>query len=318
MRLGLMIEGQEGLDWGRWKRLLHAAEDLGFSSVYRSDHFFSLVGRTHKASLETWTSLGYAAQETKRVRLGTLACPMTFRHPSLLARIAAQTDALSGGRLDVGIGAGWNAVEHAAYGIPFPPLKTRMDMLEEGAQVLKLLWTGGPVNFQGAIYSLKDATCCPLPAQSPMPLLVGGTGVKRTLRIVARYADHWNAVSISLADYGQRVAALEGYCKEIGRKPSAIKRSLMAGFVLGRHAAEIEQRYENVARYISPEQRGAAGPSRDALLARGWFIGTPEQAVAQMRRWQEAGVQEIMLQHHDHEDIRVLELIAKEIMPKVA
>ncbi|MEE9285787.1 MAG: TIGR03560 family F420-dependent LLM class oxidoreductase, partial [Dehalococcoidia bacterium] len=197
MQLGLMIEGQEGLTWEGWRRLARAAEKLGFSSLWRSDHHFSLVGNTIRPALETWISLVAAAQETKRVRFGPLVCSMTFRHPSLLARMAAQVDVLSGGRLEVGVGAGWNVPEHEAFGFPFPPLKTRMDMLEEGVQVMQALWGEGKASFNGRHYQLKDAVCYPKPAQSPLPLVIGGIGERRTLRIAARFAHHWNAVGVA-------------------------------------------------------------------------------------------------------------------------
>ena len=242
MRLGIMIEAQEGLTSDRWREIARMTEDLGFDSLWRSDHFFSLFGDRRQPSLETWVSLTMLAQETKRIRFGILVSPITFRHPSLVARMAAQVDLLSGGRLEVGVGAGWNAVEYEAFGIPFPPRRTRFDMMEEGIQVMQALWSGGPANFEGQHYSLKEALCYPMPAQSPLPLVVGGTGEHRTLGMAARYAQHWNAAgSLTAAEYPDKLEALRRHCAEIGRDPSEIWISKMAGFAIGRDEKELRE-----------------------------------------------------------------------------
>src|SRR5439155_4654019 len=152
MRIGVMIEGQEGLTWERWFRIAERVESLGLDSLWRSDHFFSLSGHPERPALECWTSLTALAQRTQRIRFGPLVSPITFRHPALLARMAAAVDGLSDGRLVLGVGAGWNEAEHAAYGITLPPLKERFDRLEEGIAVIKALWTGGPVDLDGRYY----------------------------------------------------------------------------------------------------------------------------------------------------------------------
>src|SRR2546422_4791384 len=158
-----MIEGQEGLTWDRWFRIADRVESLGLDSLWRSDHFFSLMGHPERPALECWSSLTALAQRTQRIRFGPLVSPMTFRPPALLARMAAAVDGLSNGRLVLGVGAGWNEAEHAAYGITLPPMKERMDRLEEGIKVIKALWTGGPVSLSGEYSSLKDATLRPVP-----------------------------------------------------------------------------------------------------------------------------------------------------------
>ena len=152
MKIGIMIEGQEGLTWERWFRLAQAAEELGYESLCRSDHLTGLGGVSTRPSLETWTSLTALALRTKRIRFGPMVSPLTFYHPALLAKMAAAVDTLSGGRLDLGLGAGWNEPEHKAYGIPFPPLKERMDRLEEAIQVIRALWAPGPASFDGKHY----------------------------------------------------------------------------------------------------------------------------------------------------------------------
>src|SRR5438094_1400882 len=193
VRIGVMIEGQEGLTWDRWFRIADRVETLGLDSLWRSDHFFSLMGHPERPALECWSSLTALAQRTQRIRFGPLVSPMTFRHPALLARMAAAVDGLSNGRLVLGVGAGWNEAEHEAYGITLPPLKERFDRLEEGIGVIKALWTGGPVDFDGHYYRLQGAAAYPRPVQQPAPpLLIGGDGEVRLLRIVARDADEWN------------------------------------------------------------------------------------------------------------------------------
>src|SRR5438874_11612950 len=181
VRIGVMIEGQEGLTWDRWFRIADRVETLGLDSLWRSDHFFSLMGHPERPALECWSSLTALAQRTKRIPFGPLVSPMTFRHPALLARMAAAVDGLSGGRLVLGLGAGWNDAEHAAFGIPLPPLPERFDRLAEGIAVIKALWRGGPVDFDGRYYQLRGAAGYPRPVQQPMPLLIGGDGEVRLL-----------------------------------------------------------------------------------------------------------------------------------------
>jgi alkanesulfonate monooxygenase SsuD/methylene tetrahydromethanopterin reductase-like flavin-dependent oxidoreductase (luciferase family) len=189
MKLGVMIESQEGVGWNEWKNIVQWTEDMGFESLWRSDHFFSFSNETRTVdSLDTMIAHAYTAAASSRIRFGPLVLSMTFRHPAILARMAAAVDQLSGGRFVLGIGAGWNVAEHEAYGIDLPPLKQRMDNLEESVQVIKALFENESANYQGKIYTLKDAPMNPKPAQKPMSLLIGGGGVKRTLRIVAKYA----------------------------------------------------------------------------------------------------------------------------------
>ena len=317
MLLGVMIEGQEGLTWERWRRIARATEELGFASLWRSDHFFSLMGDRRQPALETWVSLALAAQETHRVRFGPLVCSMTFRHPALLARMAAQIDVLSGGRLEMGVGAGWNVPEHEAFGLPFPSIGTRMDMLEEGIQVMRALWGDGPASFEGRHYQLREAVCYPKPAQSPLPLVVGGTGERRTLRIVARYADHWNAVAVNAQVFAAKRAVLERHCAEVGRDPGSIRRSLMTGFVVGRDASEVREHLRRIGGGARRLRSDDPDMALEQLQKAGWLVGTPAQVVEQLAAYRDAGVQEFMLQHHDQENFAVLELIAREILPLV-
>lgn len=324
MKLGVMIEGQEGLTWERWRLLCTRVEELGFDSLWRSDHFFSLMGRNTQPALETWVSLVMAAQATSRIEFGPLVCSMTFRQPALLARMAAQVGELSGGRLRLGLGAGWNVPEHEAFGIPFPPVRQRMDMLDEGIEVLKALWGPGPANYDGAHFQLRDAEMYPKPPTGPVPIIVGGNGEKRTLRIVAAHADEWNALSPGedllgrgLDIYRQKTRVLDSYCEDLGRDPATIMRSFMTTFLIGSDRAEIERRSEALAEWLVPLQKVPVEKRAESLRKRGSFAGTPSEVVEQLAGLANAGVDRVMLQHHSQDDFEVLELIAAEIMPRV-
>lgn len=318
VRVGVMIEGQENLTWDRWRSLGRLVEDLGFESLWRSDHFHSLTGNYEREALETWTSLSVLAAETSRIRFGPLVCSVTFRHPSLIARMAAAVDRLSGGRLICGIGAGWNPSEHEAFGIPFPPVRDRITMLDEQAQILRLLWTGQAVSFEGSFYTLKEARCLPTPAQERLPLLVGSLGEKRGLRITAAHADEWNAHALALEDHRRKMEILREHCTDLGRDFGMIAKSWMTGFIIGRDRTDVEERARGVQRVLTTLQAMDIGPMTDMLSANGWLIGTPEQIVDQIRAREAVGVERVMLQHHDHADDDALRLIAAEVAPGVS
>ncbi len=317
MDLGVMIEGQEGLNWDRWRRIIRTTEDLGFESLFRSDHFFSLSGPHNQDALETFISFVLVAEESSRIRFGPLVSSMTFRHPSLLARMAAQIDLLSGGRFILGMGAGWNVPEHEAFGLPFPPVRERMDRLDEGIQVVRALWGEGPVSFDGRYYQLNHAECFPKPAQSPAPILVGGSGEKRTLRIVAKHADEWNAVGQTVESYRHKLEVLLGHCDAVGRDASTIRRSMMCGFVIGRDEDGIRAHLARIGEALPMLGRGDPDEVLAGVRNRGWLVGTPADVVEQIRQREELGVQRIMLQHHAQADFATLELIAKDVLPHV-
>lgn len=320
LKLGIMIEGQEGLTWERWRGIAERVERLGFESLWRSDHLFSLFGPKDRPALETWVSLVWLAQNTRRIRFGPLVCPMTFRHPSMLAKMAAAVDELSGGRLELGVGAGWNEGEHRAFGIPFPPIRDRMDMLEQGIQVILALWRDEPANFRGGFYSLENAVSYPKPAQQPQPpLIVGGGGERRTLRIAARFADEWNGTGLRPAAYRAKLDVLLSHCTAVGRDPSTLRYSWMGAFVIGENERALIARARRLQELMPPL---ATVAKPDALLVtlrdRGWIVGTPAEAADQMAALADAGAQRLMLQMHDQEDLEVLDLISSEVMPLLA
>ncbi len=312
MRVGIMIEGQEGLTWERWWRLAQAAEDLGYESLCRSDHLTGLGGESRRPSLETWVSLTALATRTRRIRFGPMVSPLTFYHPAILAKMAAAIDALSGGRFDLGIGAGWNEHEHATFGVPFPPLKERMDRLECGARVIRALEAPEPVTLDQPYYPLKKAESFPRPPKGRLRLVVGGRGEKRTLRIVAEVADEWNVTRLDVEGYRAKRQVLAEHCKAVKRDPETIARSLMIPLAIGRDAAEVDRRVAN-ARAIFP----ALPDGQAAWRAAGFLAGTPAQVVEDLKRWDGAGMQRVLLQMLDQEDIGALELFAREVLPKV-
>jgi F420-dependent oxidoreductase-like protein len=315
-----MIEGQEGLTWERWRKLMEATERLGFESLFRSDHFFSVFGVYGRDCIETWVSLPPVAMETSRIRFGVLVSSMTFRHPSLLARMAASIDQLSGGRLVVGVGAGWNAQEHEMFGLRLPPVKERLDRLEEGIQVMLALWGPGRANFDGKYYQLHEAESYPKGGQQPHPkLLVGGSGEKRTMLIAAKYADEWNGGGGPGPEaFRAKAEVLDAHCRAIGRDPETIERSRMVSFLVGRNDAEIRERARALQETMPRLKEVDAGELPKQMRERGWLVGTPEEVIEQIRAYEAAGCQRIMLQHLDQTDLDVLELIAKEILPAVS
>ena len=313
MRVGIMIEGQEGLTWERWLRLAQAAEELGYESLCRSDHLTGLSGQSRRPSLETWTSLTALATRTRRIRFGPLVSPLTFYHPALLAKMAAAVDELSEGRFDLGIGGGWNEYEHAMFGLPFPSLKERLDRLECGARLIRALGAGQPVTLEQPYYPLRKAESHPVPPHERLRLVVGGRGERRTLRIVAEFADEWNVTRVDVDGFRHRRQVLAEHCRAFGRDPETITRSLMVPLAIGSDSADVAQRIV-AARAIFP----AMPEDERAWRAAGFLAGSPETIVADLTRWAQAGMDRVLLQMLDQEDIAALELFARTVMPSLA
>jgi F420-dependent oxidoreductase-like protein len=215
-----MIEGQEGVTWDDWLALARATEELGFDALFRSDHYGPVVAQEELGSLDAWATLAALATVTSRIRLGTLVSPATFRHPSVLAKNAVTVDHISGGRVEVGLGAGWNRTEHVRYGFPFPPLRERMDVFAEQLEVVHRQWAAEPFSFEGEHYQLADSDPRPKPVQKPHPnLIVGGSGRPRSVALAARWADEYNTLTTDtdeLLALGERIAAA---CAREEREP---------------------------------------------------------------------------------------------------
>ncbi|HEV3309529.1 MAG TPA: TIGR03560 family F420-dependent LLM class oxidoreductase [Chloroflexota bacterium] len=295
-----MIEGQNGLNWDRWRSVLEAAERLGFSAVFRSDHFTN-GSPPDLDSLELWASLTYCASHTTRIEFGSLVTPVTFRHPAVTARTAAAADDLSGGRLVLGIGAGWQEREHQAFGIPFPSTAVRFDMLRDYLEVVtSLLRSDEPASYDGKHFQLHDAVLLPRPKRpGGPPILIGGIGLKRTLPLVARYADEWNAIFVPPSRFQELSARLDELIDTEGRHPGDVKRSLMTGLVFAETDAGLQ------------EKLIARGQSREELAERGLVVATSRDLEDRLHSYADAGVERIMLQWLDLDDLNCLEGLAR-------
>ena len=300
-KIGIMIEGQEGLNWERWRRICHDADTLGFDSLRRSDHLTSLMGDPERDCIETWASLALAAEWTKRIQFGPMVSPVTFRFPAILAKMAASVDVLSGGRVILGVGAGWNENEHKMFGIPFYTQKERFDHFEQSIKAMRDTWNKSN----------------PKPVHNQIPLLMGGKGRKRTIPLVAREASEWNLSRLDMDLYQEGRADLEESCREIGRDPKSIRHSVMTSYIVGRDRSELRERAAQVTR-ILPQLSGMTPDEVIDHRKHAWFVGTPEEIAEKMRGTAAMGVDLFMLQHFLLDDSDALHLLASEVMPAVA
>lgn len=315
--ISLMIEGQDGLTWLRWKRLVAEADALGFAGLFRSDHFTN-ARPPDKDSLEMLVSLTYLADHTERVHFGPLVAPVSFRDPTLLARQAAALDDLSDGRMILGVGAGWQEREHHLFGHELGDIPTRMQRLQEALEVItRLLRSDEPVSYEGRFFHLDGATLLPRP-QRPggPPVLIGGNGVKRTLPLVARYATIWNALALPPGTFRERSAHLDTLLKAAGRQPSEVRRTMMLTLFFGRDQAELEQRLEwrkndpNLADLPLEQAIEKIAGSGRAL------VGSAEQIRSQIQVYAQAGVDELMLQWFDLDDLAGLRAFAAGVLAR--
>jgi F420-dependent oxidoreductase-like protein len=298
MRLALMIEGQEDVTWDDWVALAHACEEHGIEALFRSDHYLSVQGETAHGSLDAWATINALATITSTLRLGTLVSPATFRHPSELAKVVATADQISGGRIELGMGTGWLEAEHRAYGFPFPPMKERMERLEEQLQIVNGAWADGPFDFHGRHYDVEGLDALPKPVQRPRPhLLLGGSGGPRSLRLAARYADEYNTVFPSVE-----------FCRELRAKlDDDLPLSIMTGVLVGADRADSDARVKKLEAW-----------NGDAGISDAWITGTAREAVEQLLALEEAGVERAMLQNLLHWDLEHVELIGREVIPAVS
>jgi F420-dependent oxidoreductase-like protein len=310
IEVAIMIEGQNGLTWPRWQRIARAVEDLGFVGLYRSDHYTN-AGPPDLDSLELWVSLTWLAGNTRRIEFGPLVSPVSFRHPTMTARMASAVDDLSGGRLTLGLGAGWQEREHINYGWDLLEMRARFARFEEGLQIIQALFTQeAPLDFDGKYFPLREAVLLPRPARpGGPPLLVGGNGLHRTLPLAARYARAWNAVYIPAARFSDLNAQLDEYLRQAGRDPGEVQRSLMTGLIFGQDEATVEAR-------VQERTRGRLSAAE--LRQRGLVIGPPGAVVDQLGELSRTGVQRVMLQWLDLDDLDGLELLARRVLPQVS
>ena len=306
MDIAIMIEGQNGLTWGRWQRLAAVVENAGFAGLYRSDHFTN-AAPPDLDSLECWTSLTWLASHTERIEFGQLVSPVSVRHPVMLARMAAAVDDLSGGRLQFGLGAGWQDREHDNYSYELLDVQGRMDRLEEALEIIThLLRSDEPLTFSGTHYTLHDAVLLPRPARlGGPPITIGGNGPKRTLPLVARFAGEWNSVYLNTDRFRTRNEHLDELLVRQGRAPEAVRRSMMTGVFYGRSEVEVEERVKSRDRTVQE--------SRDL----GLVIGTADSMVEQLKALEAAGLDRVMLQWLDLDDLDRLEDMAEAVLPHI-
>jgi F420-dependent oxidoreductase-like protein len=316
MRACLMIEGQQGVTWRNWCALADACERLGYEGLFRSDHYFSGRGVSGRGATDAWTLLAGLAARTSRIRLGTLVSPVTFRPPALLAKEATTVDEISGGRVEVGMGAGWWEEEHTQFGFPFSDVHERWARLEEAVPIVHRLWTEERFSFDGTYYRLDDAEFFPKPVQHPHPpLILGGKAVgPRMQRLIGRYADEFNTVGGVPDDVAGRFARARAAFEAEDRDPSTLVTSLMTWFFVGRTEDEYVEKLRR-AHAIDP----AAGPFEDyrAEIERDCIVGSSRRAGARLREYAEAGVQRIFLNHELYDDLEMLQVVANEVLPQV-
>jgi F420-dependent oxidoreductase-like protein len=315
MRVCLMIEGQEGVSWDDWVRLAGLAERHGLEGLFRSDHYTAII-RPQAAALDAWATLAGLAAITQRIRLGTLVSPATFRHPSVLARMAVTIDHISGGRVDVGMGAGWYEREHVEHGFPFLDAKQRFELFAEQVEIVVRSWTDEGFDHAGAAYELRGQTALPRPFQSPHPpLVLGGTVRPRFAALAARFATEVNTLGAPLEELRERKERLDRACAEAGRDPATLGFSLMTACFVGADRAEAVMR---VGEFLAI---GGGGTDPEALLAERadrWLAGTVEEVAARIEGLRAIGVTRVFLQHLNHTDDEMVELVGERLLPAVA
>lgn len=317
MRFCLMVEGQEGLTWPGRLALAQAAERLGFETFFTSDHYLSVVSAGGRGSADAWTVTAALAARIDRIRLGTLVSPATFRHPTVLAKAAATIDHVSGGRVEIGMGAGWWAEEHTTHGFPFPPVSERFEMFEEQVEIVHGLLTQEVFSFEGRFYALEECRFEPKAVQQPHPPIVlgGRLAGPRMQRLVARFADEFNTVGGTPEEVRARFGRIRDGLDAAGRDQSTVTTSLMTWYFVGEDERSWKARVELARR------RDPTAGSFDEYLAdieRDCVVGTPDRAAERIAEYAEAGVQRIVLNHELFDDLDMLELLAEKVLPKVA
>jgi F420-dependent oxidoreductase-like protein len=306
MRLRIFTEPQQGATYATLLSVARRAESLGFDAFFRSDHYLVMGdGNGLPGPTDAWITLAGLARETSTIRLGTLVTAATFRLPGPLAIAVAQVDEMSGGRVELGLGTGWFEAEHSAYGIPFPALGDRFDRLEEQLEIVTGLWStpvGESFDHEGSHYQLRNAPALPKPVQSPLPLLIGGKGARRTPALAARFASEYNVPFSSLADTSQAFARVRSAAAAAGRAPTSLVYSAAAVLCCGRDEAEIARRAAAIGRDV-------------AELRENGLAGTPQELIEKASLFSEAGATRLYLQMLDLSDLDHLDLVASEVMP---
>ena len=300
-----MIEGQEGVTWDDWVAVARACEASGLEALFRSDHYTSFGGAA-AGSLDAWATVCALSAVTSRIRLGTLVSPATFRHPSVLARMVVTADHVSGGRVELGLGAGWHEDEHVQHGFPFPPVRERLSLLAEQLEIVHRSWTEDRFDFLGEHYTLRDAQPLPKPRAKPN-LIVGGSAKPGTVAPAVRFADEYNTTFASPEETRRRRALVDEACARAGREPLTF--SLMTQCVVGADRAEVEERRRRIGELTGKPPEDRSG---------GTIVGTVDEVVERLLEYEKAGVERVMLQHLLHEDLELVDLLGREVATRVA
>jgi F420-dependent oxidoreductase-like protein len=309
VRLRVFTEPQQGASYDQLLTMARLAEELGFDAFFRSDHYMRIGdGDGRPGSTDAWVTLAALGRETTRIRLGTLVTPVTFRHPGALAISVAQADAMSDGRVELGIGAGWFDAEHHAYGIPFPETRTRFDMLEDQLAILTGMWAtpaGDRFDFSGHVHEVRDSPALPKPVQRPHPpIILGGYGARRTPRLAATYADEYNVPFPPLDAYRPQCDVVRGACEAAGRDPASLRYTVALVTCVGADEDEFARRAHAIAHDPRHLRANAAG-------------GVVDEVVERLRAFGDAGAETVYLQILDLDDLDHLRLIASEVAPQI-
>jgi alkanesulfonate monooxygenase SsuD/methylene tetrahydromethanopterin reductase-like flavin-dependent oxidoreductase (luciferase family) len=304
-----MIEGQEDVSWADWLALAAACERGGVGTMFRSDHYLTVVEGSGRGALDAWGTITALGAVTETLRLGTLVSPATFRHPSVLAKTVTTADHVSGGRVELGIGAGWSVPEHEAYGFTLGPLGERMSALEEQCEIVCRHWEGGAFSFAGEHY--RTAAVEPLPAplqEGGPPLILGGAGKPRSARLAARVADEYNVPELTSAECAAVRGRLDRACEAIGRDPATLPLSVMTSWIVGADQGELDDRLARLAAWEGAEDAAAY---RESIPA-SWIVGTVEEVRERVAALEAAGVARVMAQQLLHHDLDAVELLGRE------
>ena len=308
MRVVMMIEGQEGVTWPQWVALAEAAEAARLEGLFRSDHFAMIHGLPG-GSLDAWTTIAALAPLTRTLRLGTLVSPVTFRHPSLMARIAASIDQISGGRVELGLGTGWNEAEHAQNGFAFPPMGERTRLLAEAVEIVVRSWREPQFDHQGPAFTLKGQQFLPKPVQSPNPpLILGGRAGPKSVALAARYAHEYNAFSATPKEAERARASLDEACRRQGREPATLIQSTMIAAVLGETDADAEARARRLLDRLDPKAPLVKFIER---MRAGRLVGSAASVANTIRPFADAGVSRVFLQNFEFNDPSAVALIGE-------
>jgi F420-dependent oxidoreductase-like protein len=308
VELRIFTEPQMGASYDTLLAVARRAEQRGFGAFFRSDHYMAFGGSGLPGSTDAWATIAALARETSTIRLGTMVTPATFRYPGVLAITVAQADQMSGGRVELGLGAGWFEPEHKAYAIPFPPTGERFERLEDTLAIVRGLWdvpVGERFSYAGTHHSVEDSPGLPKPVQQPrVPIIVGGHGPKTTPRLAAAYADEFNLGFSPVDGFVQQRDRVSAACEQLGRDPASMTWSVALTTACGSDGADVDRR------------AAATGQRAERLRANG-LCGTPSEVVEQIGRYADAGADRVYLQILDLDDLEHLDLLAAEVMPSV-